>query len=148
MSAVRKTSARSAMILAPLLTYSVSGYPASTPAAASNTTSRPTFARLGITAGTSATRRSPGKLSRGTPTIMKPPRWCSLFRQQNNAGDHHQRIHRKSAFYLELGESPSPGQSDSSLRENAAAPWRPQQSERGLFFHGRQEQEIARQRAS
>src|ERR1700675_1996694 len=37
------------------------------------TTSSPALARLGITEGTSATRRSPGKVSRGTPTIMKLP---------------------------------------------------------------------------
>src|SRR5215813_9263946 len=34
------------------------------------TTSSPALVRLGIAAGTSPTRRSPGKLSRGTPTIM------------------------------------------------------------------------------
>src|SRR5271166_7033273 len=37
------------------------------------TTSRPAFLRLGTTAGTRATRRSPGKISRGTPTSMKDP---------------------------------------------------------------------------
>src|ERR1019366_688390 len=36
-------------------------------------TSMPAFARLGMTAGTSATRRSPGYISRGTPTIMNLP---------------------------------------------------------------------------
>src|SRR5215472_17082008 len=43
------------------------------PAPASTKTSKPAFVRFGTTTGTSATRRSPGKLSRGTPTIMKFP---------------------------------------------------------------------------
>src|SRR5579872_4970026 len=73
MSAVLKTSPRLARTSAPLSTYAASGYPASTPAPASITTSRPAFARLGTTPGTRATRRSPGKLSRGTPTIIGPP---------------------------------------------------------------------------
>src|SRR5580658_3411689 len=73
MSAAPKTSTRVRRIFAPLATNSLSGYPASVPAPASTTTSRPAFARLGTTAGTIATRRSPGKLSRGTPTIMKLP---------------------------------------------------------------------------
>jgi hypothetical protein len=34
------------------------------------TTWKPAFVRLGMTAGTSATRRSPGKLSRGTPMTI------------------------------------------------------------------------------
>ena len=66
--------------LPPFSVNAASGYPASPPAPASTTTSRPAFARFGITMGTSATRRSPGKLSLGTPTITKPlPRrvWCA-----------------------------------------------------------------------
>src|SRR5438094_5814011 len=43
---------------------------------------RPALARLGITAGTSATRRSPGKLSRGTPMIIDPPGHVPRFLQQ------------------------------------------------------------------
>src|SRR5580658_7876931 len=43
------------------------------------TTSKPAFARLVIAAGTSATRRSPGKLSLGTPMTMQPPRVALLF---------------------------------------------------------------------
>src|SRR6516164_7050994 len=43
------------------------------PAPASTTTSKPAFLRLGMTAGTKATRRSPGKVSRGTPTNMRDP---------------------------------------------------------------------------
>src|SRR6202166_3716096 len=73
MSAEANTCARSAMIFAPLAAYSASGKPAAAPAPASTITSRPAFARLGMTAGTSATRRSPGYVSRGTPTIMKLP---------------------------------------------------------------------------
>src|SRR5256714_10807927 len=73
MSAVRKTSARLGRIFAPLPAYSASVYPASTPAPLSTTASRPSFAKVGSTAGTNETRRSPGKLSRGTPTIMQQP---------------------------------------------------------------------------
>src|SRR5579863_713213 len=36
-------------------------------------TSMPALARLGMTMGTSATRLSPGYVSRGTPTIMNLP---------------------------------------------------------------------------
>src|ERR1700692_4091098 len=61
------------MILAPFAAYSASGKPAATPAPASTITSMPAFARLGMTMGTSATRRSPGYVSRGTPTIMNLP---------------------------------------------------------------------------
>src|SRR6185312_564842 len=46
-----------------------SGYPACSPAPASNTTSSPAFASSGTTAGVRATRRSPGYISLGTPTI-------------------------------------------------------------------------------
>src|SRR2546423_2278218 len=73
MSAVRKTSARLGRIFAPLPANSASVYPASTPAPLSTTASRPSFAKVGSTAGTNETRRSPGKLSRGTPTIMQQP---------------------------------------------------------------------------
>ena len=70
-SAVAKTSARAGRILAPRAVYSESGNPAFAPAPASTTTSRPALARMGTTAGTIATRRSPGKISRGIPMIMK-----------------------------------------------------------------------------
>src|SRR5579864_971559 len=61
------------MIFAPLAAYSASGKPAAAPAPASTINSRPALARLGMTMGTSATRRSPGYVSRGTPTIIALP---------------------------------------------------------------------------
>src|SRR5580704_11070648 len=73
MSAFANTSARSGIIFTPLAAYSASGKPAATPAPASMMTSTPAFARLGMTMGTSATRRSPGYVSRGTPTIIELP---------------------------------------------------------------------------
>src|SRR5258705_255409 len=53
--------------------------------AATTTAATPAFVRFGMTAGTSATRRSPGKLSRGTPTIMKLP---PLPSTDSNAPNH------------------------------------------------------------
>src|ERR1035437_9502739 len=73
MSAALKTSARLLRTLAPFAAYSASGKPASMPAPASITTSIPALERLGMTVGTNATRRSPGYVSRGTPTIMNLP---------------------------------------------------------------------------
>src|SRR5579863_5647823 len=71
------------------------------------TTSRPALARLGITPGTRATRRSPGKLSRGTPTIIGPPCTALDAMFQRKYGE------RKKAFYAAWGESPA-----MSLRTN------------------------------
>src|SRR5215469_8314020 len=73
MSAARKTSARLPPIFAPLETCAAAGWPAPTPAPGSTKASSPAVVRFGTTTGTNATRRSPGKLSRGTPTIMKFP---------------------------------------------------------------------------
>src|SRR2546421_6076076 len=57
------------------------------PAPASTTISRPSFVKLGITPGTNETRRSPGKLSRGTPTIMQqPPTLQQTTQNIHNAG--------------------------------------------------------------
>ena len=73
MSAELKTWARSATIVAPFAAYSASGKAASVPAPASTITAKPAFTRLGMTAGTSATRRSPGYDSRGTPIFISFP---------------------------------------------------------------------------
>src|SRR5579863_1044677 len=73
------------MTFAPLAAYSASRNPAATPAPASTITSMPAFARLGMTMGTSATRRSPGYVSRGTPTIIQLPPSSPL---QHNAALH------------------------------------------------------------
>src|SRR5690349_4651989 len=73
MSAAANNCARSTMIFAPLAAYSASGKPAAAPAPASTMTSIPALTRLGMTMGTSATRRSPGYVSRGTPTIITLP---------------------------------------------------------------------------
>src|SRR5712671_4903339 len=54
---------------APRLTYWSSGNPASAPADSSTTTPAPSFASASQVRGTSATRRSPGKVSRGTPMV-------------------------------------------------------------------------------
>src|SRR5438132_498596 len=48
------------------------------PAPASTRTSHPAFARVGIEAGMRATRRSPGKVSLGTPTIIAGPDFLSF----------------------------------------------------------------------
>ena len=61
MSDCEKRSARSGNILAPLAAYSASGYPASAPASAFNHDFKSGFRQSGITPGTNATRRSPGK---------------------------------------------------------------------------------------
>src|SRR5581483_8479158 len=55
-------------IRAPCCRYASSGNPARIPASVSTRTSMPALARVGTTVGTSATRVSPGNVSRGTPT--------------------------------------------------------------------------------
>ncbi len=64
-----KTSARDATV-APAATNDASGNPASSPAPCSTTTSTPSFFSAGSTTGTSATRRSPGNVSFGTPIFI------------------------------------------------------------------------------
>ena len=50
--------------------YAASGNPAASPAPRSMTTSMPSFFNAGRTAGTMATRRSPGNVSVGTPSFI------------------------------------------------------------------------------
>ena len=69
-SASAKSRACDSAIRAPFSVYALSGNPASAPASVSTRTSSDAFASDGSTPGTSATRRSPGNGSRGTPTIM------------------------------------------------------------------------------
>src|SRR5271169_2716056 len=70
------------------------------------TTSRPAFLRLGRTAGTRATRRSPGKISRGTPTSMKnpPPDRINSPRRTNSPRRHGEH----GVFSVFVHSSPCP----------------------------------------
>ena len=71
-SAVAYTSSRVARV-APASSKALSGKEAATPAPRSTTTSTPAALRRPSASGTRATRRSPGRVSRGTPTFMRAP---------------------------------------------------------------------------
>ena len=60
---------RSATV-APAVRYAASSWPLPRPAPDSTTTSVPALVSLPTASGTSATRRSPGTVSRGTPTFI------------------------------------------------------------------------------
>ena len=57
-------------ITAPAVRYASSSCPLPVPAPDSTTTSVPAFVSFATASGTSATRRSPGTVSRGTPTFI------------------------------------------------------------------------------
>src|SRR6478609_9484563 len=65
------SAAHGSPIVAPASLYSASGISARSPAPDSTTTSTPLDFRRLTTSGTSATRRSPGAVSFGTPTFMR-----------------------------------------------------------------------------
>src|SRR5664279_5893953 len=60
-------------IVAPASTYAASGKAAAVPASCSTRISSPAALSLARASGTSATRRSPGRVSLGTPTFMWAP---------------------------------------------------------------------------
>ena len=69
-SARAATSTAVATISAPCAAYAASVKPAARPAPLSIATVSPAFTSAGITAGTTATRRSPGSVSAITPAII------------------------------------------------------------------------------
>src|SRR5829696_7188933 len=69
MSAVEKTASR-VVTTAPAVSYAADVNPAAAPASCSTTTSSPVFFRAAAAEGMSATRCSPGHVSRGTPTFI------------------------------------------------------------------------------
>src|SRR5688572_7905014 len=71
MTSAAKTSLRPAAMCAPFCANAASGKPALRPAPGSITTSNPALVNGGIDAGTSATRRSPGCCSDGTPIFIR-----------------------------------------------------------------------------
>src|SRR5690242_12050180 len=92
MMSAENAAPRLAAIAAPFWAYAASEKPAAAPAPDSRTTLRPLLTSLATSAGTSATRRSPGKVSLTTATFI-----LQLY-SANCAGGtaHHGLTHRRS----------------------------------------------------